>query len=77
MEIAKLVSLDYDIDVLGFEADELAELLAQPTVGLVDPDRCPSCPPNRSPVPATSGVLGDHGLLCGDSTKPTQTSWRS
>ena len=41
---AKLASLDYDIDVLGFESDELAELLAQPTVGLVDPDEVPEAP---------------------------------
>ena len=30
--------------------------------------RFPSCPPSRSPGPATSGGLGEHRLLCGDAT---------
>ena len=66
MEIAALVSLDYDIDVLGFESDELAELLAQPTVGLVDPDEVPEVPAEPVTQPGDKWHLGNHRLLCGD-----------
>jgi ParB-like chromosome segregation protein Spo0J len=36
VEISKLIAMDYEIDVLGFDSDELAELLAPPLAGLVD-----------------------------------------
>jgi DNA modification methylase len=74
VEISKLVSLDYDIDVLGFESDELAELLAQPTVGLVDPDEVPAVPVEPVTKDGDLWMLGDHRLLCGDSTKPTDVA---
>ncbi len=70
VEIAKLTSLDYDIDILGFEADELTELLAQPTIGLVDPDEVPEPPTEPITRPGDLWVLGNHRLLCGDSTQP-------
>jgi DNA modification methylase len=74
VEISKLVSLDYDIDVLGFEDDELAELLAQPTVGLVDPDEVPEVPPEPVTRLGDKWRLGNHVLLCGDSTKPADVA---
>ena len=74
VEIAALVSLDYDIDVLGFESDELAELLAQPTVGLVDPDEVPEIPVEPVTRHGDKWRLGNHVLLCGDSTKPTDVA---
>ena len=74
VEISKLVSLDYDIDVLGFDGDELAELLAQPTVGLVDPDEVPEVPAEPLTCPGEKWRLGNHVLLCGDSTKPSDVA---
>ena len=74
MEISKLVSLDYDIDVLGFDGDELAELLAQPTVGLVDPDEVPEAPAEPLTRLGDKWRLGNHVLLCGDATKPTDVA---
>jgi DNA modification methylase len=68
VEISELCSLDYDIDVLGFEADELAELMSKPTVGLVDPDSVPSVPQDPITRPGDLWHLGDHRLLCGDAT---------
>ena len=67
VEISKLVSLDYEIDVLGFDGDELAELLAQPTVGLVDPDERARGARRTAHQPGDKWRLGDHVLLCGDS----------
>jgi DNA modification methylase len=74
VEISKLCSLDYDIDVLGFAADELTELLAQPTIGLVDPDEVPSVPQEPISRPGDLWHLGNHTLLCGDSTSPTDVA---
>ena len=68
VEISRLASLDYDIDILGFEADELAELLVQPAGGLVDPDEVPELPTEPITRPGDLWVLGNHRLLCGDST---------
>lgn len=70
LEIAELKGLDFDLDLLGFETDDLAKLLADPgNPGLTDPDEVPETP--AVPVTATGDlwVLGKHRLLCGDSTE--------
>jgi DNA modification methylase len=74
VEISELCSLDYDVDVLGFAADELTELLAQPTIGLVDPDEVPSVPQEPITRPGDLWHLGNHSLLCGDSTSADDVS---
>ena len=68
VEINKLISMDYEIDVLGFDTDELAELLAPPVAGLVDPDSIPEVPAEPLTKPGDLWILGDHRLLCGDCT---------
>jgi len=68
VEISKLVAMDYEIDVLGFDSDELAELLAPPVAGLVDPDSVPETPAEPVTKPGDLWILGDHRLLCGDCT---------
>ena len=70
VEISKLISMDYEIDVLGFDSDELAELLAPPVAGLVDPDSVPETPVEPVTKPGDIWILGDHRLLCGDCTDP-------
>jgi DNA modification methylase len=67
-EIGELASLDYDIDVLGFETDELDALTCQPTAGLVDPDEVPEVPAEPVSRPGDLWLLGRHRLLCGDAT---------
>jgi DNA modification methylase len=74
VEISKLAALDYDIDVLGFESGELAKLLVQPTVGLVDPDAVPELPAEPLTRPGDLWILGDHRLLCGDATKASDVA---
>ena len=71
-EIQDLQGLDFDLNLLGFGDQELAELLAYSpgTEGLTDPDECPEVPINPVTKPGDLWILGKHRLLCGDATKP-------
>ena len=69
--------LDLDLAALGFDQDELAKLL-DPGVrdGLTDTDEIPPVPDAGQTLtqPGDLWVLGDHRLLCGDSTEPDHIS---
>ncbi len=70
-ELAGLRSLDFDLDLLGFSADELSRLLAVgdgPAPG--DPDDVPQPPDEPVTKPGDLWLLGRHRLLCGDSSRP-------
>ncbi len=70
-ELAGLMEMGFDLeDLPGFDAGEIAELLASPTEGLTDPDDVPE--PPETPVTRRGDlwVLGEHRLLCGDSASP-------
>lgn len=68
VELADLKSLDFNIDLTGFGADELADLLAEKTAGLTDPDEVPEPPLEPVSVLGDVWVLGNHRIICGDST---------
>ena len=55
-------------ELMGFSQDELVELLKQPDAGLTSDDAVPEAP--EQPVTAKGDVwnLGNHRLMCGDST---------
>jgi DNA modification methylase len=71
IELAGLKDANYDLGLLGFDPDELAKLL-DPTLkdGLCDPDDVPAPPDAAITQPGDLWILGNHRLLCGDSSKP-------
>ncbi len=73
IELAGLKEANYDLGLLGFDQDELARLL-DPTLrdGLTDPDDVPAPPDEATTRPGDLWMLGDHRLLCGDSSKPEE-----
>ena len=64
-----------DMSLIGFSADDLAEILPDAllaaTGGLTDPDDVPEVPETPVTRPGDVWVLGKHRLLCGDSTVAT------
>lgn len=68
-EIADLKLDDFDIDLLGFDDKFLDGLLEpEPTKGLTDEDAVPDVPETPKTVLGDVWVLGNHRLMCGDST---------
>jgi len=68
-EIGDLKDDGYDLSILGFEDDELADLLEEDQkTGLVDDDEVPEVQPEAITKPGDIWLLGKHRLLCGDST---------
>ncbi len=67
-EIKALEEQGLDVSLLGWEADELAEIMAGAgTVGLVDEDEIPEPPDAATTRKGDLWILGDHRLLCADS----------
>ena len=69
IEIEHLTELDFDIDLLGFDDDFLANLL-EPEIeeGLTDEDAVPEVPEEPVSKEGDVWILGNHRLMCGDST---------
>ena len=60
---------NFDLDLIGFSEDELAALLSVQTVeGNTDPDEVPEPPADPVSVVGDIWILGNHRLMCGDST---------
>jgi|TARA_R110000744_G_scaffold6867_8_gene23747 DNA modification methylase len=69
LEIEELKDLDFDIDLLGFDDDELELLIPIEDVeGLTDEDAVPEPPETPVSVLGDVWLLGNHRLMCGDST---------
>tara|TARA_R100001443_G_scaffold47628_1_gene60205 strand:+ start:2486 stop:3112 length:627 start_codon:yes stop_codon:yes gene_type:complete len=68
VELGELDTDGFDLSLIGFDEDALAGLLADKTEGLTDPDEVPEAPEEPATVLGDLWVLGNHRLLCGDST---------
>lgn len=72
IELADLQGQGFDLGLIGFSSESLAEIM-DPGVqdGLCDPDEIPAPPDAATTQPGDLWLLGDHRLLCGDSSSPS------
>jgi DNA modification methylase len=70
IELNDLLADNFALDILGFDVDELKNLLdpVKPTEGLTDEDAVPETPEEPKTKPGDIYRLGKHRLMCGDST---------
>ena len=70
LELETLQQEDFNIELIGFDDDELARLLADQdaTEGLTDEDAVPDLPEAPITVSGDLWILGNHRVLCGDAT---------
>jgi len=68
VEVGDLDLSGFDLGLIGFDDKLLADLLAEPTDGLTDPDAVPEPPAEPVTVLGDVWVMGNHRLMCGDST---------
>ena len=70
LELAELKAADFDLDLVGFTDKEIEELLNgdESGGGLTEDDAIPEAPVDPVSRPGDLWILGNHRLLCGDST---------
>ena len=71
LELEELKLDDFDLALTGFDADELLEIMAgeeTTTEGNTDEDAAPEVPVTSVSKPGDVWIMGQHRLLCGDST---------
>jgi len=69
LEVETLQELEFDTDLLGFDDEFMDGLLEEePGEGLTDEDACPEPPETPVSVLGDIWTLGNHRLMCGDST---------
>ena len=68
VEMKDLDTEGFDLSLIGFGDDMLANMLVDETAGLTDEDAVPDVPENPVTVEGDIWLLGNHRLMCGDST---------
>ena len=68
LEMGDLRDEGFDLSLIGFNDDELANMFVDKTEGLTDPDEVPDIPDDPVTVEGDVWLLGKHRLMCGDST---------
>ncbi len=73
LELKELQELgDFDMGLTGFDDDELKELLEIQAEGQTDEDEVPPVPVDPVSQQGDIWLLGEHRVMCGDSTDPGQ-----
>lgn len=67
VELGELQAHDVDLLTLGFSPDDVADILGVEE-GKTDPDDVPTPPDKATTVRGDLWILGEHRLLCGDSS---------
>ncbi len=73
IELQSLQENGFNLDITGFDADALAEIMAGEEItvdGQMDDDAVPEVPVTLISRPGDAWELGNHRLVCGDSTDP-------
>lgn len=68
VELKELEGLDFDLSLIGFDKDALNDLTAAQVDGLTDDDAVPELQEKTISVLGDVWLLGNHRLMCGDST---------
>jgi DNA modification methylase len=69
VELDALGADGFDLELTGFSLDEIADLqIEEVPEGLTDEDAIPEAPAEPVTVEGDLWILGNHRLLCGDST---------
>jgi len=68
VEIEGLEADKFDLNILGFEDEFLKDLLHKENQGLTDEDAVPEIKENPKSKLGDIFILGNHRLMCGDST---------
>ncbi len=70
LELIDLEKLDYNTELTGFDVEEIASLInVEEVEGLTDDDAVPEASEDPVSAPGDIWLLGDHRIMCGDSTK--------
>jgi DNA modification methylase len=68
MEIKELEAKDFKLDLLGFNDEQLNNILFEEKQGLTDEDEVPETPEEPISKLGDIWILGNHRVMCGDST---------
>ena len=67
-EFTDLLDANFDLELTGFDHDELESLITGEKAGLTDDDAVPELPDEPKSKFGDIYKLGDHKIICGDST---------